>query len=315
MPWAPRAAMALDRSTAVWVSLLPAPASTGTLPASSRVRATTRSCSSTVMVEAPLVWPQGTSTPMWASPWRRTSRRKAGSSRAPVLVNGVISAVPAPANERLIGLPPCPHSPSRTVIDVAEGAQLFAGIRGGRLLALLALREQARVRPFALGAIEEEVELAPRDAQGFPFAPRDVARLRAIAEAVVKGGARAPVVERRVHELVALVEGGAEISVGLGEEARSSPTDPARHRAQHAGPGEFGRVGHLDRVEDGGHEIEGGGEFRGPLPALGARHRDDERDGQTGVEEVLAVIEIVIVLAEALAVVGGQDHRRLARRR
>ena len=38
--------MALDRSTAFCVSLLPAPASTGTLPASSSVIATTRFCSS-----------------------------------------------------------------------------------------------------------------------------------------------------------------------------------------------------------------------------------------------------------------------------
>src|SRR6185369_3723575 len=142
MPWAPRAAMALDRSTALCVSLLPAPARTGTLPASSIVIATTRFCSSTVMVAASPVVPQGTSTSMWASTWRRTRRRRAGSSRAPVLVNGVTSAVPAPANERLIGPPSSCHSPS-TAVDVAEGVQLVAGIGGGRLLPLPTLGQYA----------------------------------------------------------------------------------------------------------------------------------------------------------------------------
>src|SRR6185436_15003110 len=166
MPWAPRAAMALDRSTALWVSLLPAPARTGTLPASSRVMATTRFCSSTVMVAASPVVPQGTSTSMWASTWRRTRRRRAGSSRAPVLVNGVTSAVPAPANERLIGPPSCPHSPSRTVANVAESAQLFAGLLAHRLLAFLPEDELFRLRPFAVRTVEEQVQLPACDAEG-----------------------------------------------------------------------------------------------------------------------------------------------------
>src|SRR3954470_15515556 len=145
MPWAPRAAMALARSTTARVSLPPAPASKGTLPPdSSSVIATTRAFSSALMVTLSPVVPQGTSTSMRASTCRRTRRRRAGSSRDPVLVNGVTSAVPAPANERAIG-PPCPLIvPSGTAVrgpHVPQGPQLLAGLGGGGLLARLALDE------------------------------------------------------------------------------------------------------------------------------------------------------------------------------
>src|SRR5204863_8039496 len=124
--------------------LPPAPARTGTLPPdSSSVMATTRWCSSAVVVTLSPVVPQGTSTSMRASTWRRTRRRRAGSSRDPVLVKGVTSAVPAPANERAIGPPCLPILPSGTAIHVPQRAQLLAGLRADRLLARLALDEQA----------------------------------------------------------------------------------------------------------------------------------------------------------------------------
>src|SRR4029079_14765346 len=229
--------MALERSTAVRVSLLPDPASTGTLPASSSVMATTRLCSSSVMVAASPVVPQGTSTSMPAWTCRRTSRRRAASSRAPVVVNGVTSAVPAPENERVMAPPSSPHSPSRTVRDVAQGAQLFAGLQAHRLLPRLALHEYLRLRPFPVPAIEEEVELAAGHAQDIPRACGDVARLPGVALPIVERGPGTPVVEGRVPELVSCVEGRAEVAVVLGEEPLASGAGPAGDRAQHARAG------------------------------------------------------------------------------
>ena len=51
------------------------------------------------MVDASPVVPQGTRTSIPPSTWRRTRRRSAASSRSPLRVNGVTSAVPAPAND------------------------------------------------------------------------------------------------------------------------------------------------------------------------------------------------------------------------
>jgi hypothetical protein len=61
------AANALDFSMAERVSLLPAPASTGTPFASSSVIATTRCCSSAESVGVSPVVPQGTSTSIFPS--------------------------------------------------------------------------------------------------------------------------------------------------------------------------------------------------------------------------------------------------------
>ena len=44
--------------------------------------------------------------------------------------------------------------------------------------------------------------------------------------------------------------------------------------------------------------------------ALDPRPGQDQRDAQRRVEQVLAVVEEVVVLAEALAVVGGEQHER-----
>src|SRR5438105_12952730 len=237
MPWAPRAAMARARSTAVAVSLLPAPARTGTLPpASSSVMETTRFCSSAVMVTLSPVVPQGTSRSMRASTCRRTSRRRAASSRAPDLVKGVTSAVPAPAKERAIGPPLDPFIvPSRAGVDVPQGAQLLARLRGRLPLGRRALDEGPRMGPFAPGAVEKEVQFAPPDADDVRLRARHVMGLRGVARAVVEGHARPPGGQRRGHHLEAPVEGGAEVAVAVRQQAVAGVAGlPPRRRPQHA---------------------------------------------------------------------------------
>src|SRR5712691_7683171 len=233
MPCAPSAAMARVRSTATRVSLLPAPASTGTSPASSSVMATTRFCSSALMVTLSPVVPHGTSTSMRASTCRRTRRRRAASSRAPVLVNGVTSAVPAPANERAIVPPRDPfiltlpgagggrrgHGLSRALRDVAQRAQLLAGLRRRARRARRALHQRSRVRPLPRRAVQEQLQLPAADAEGLRLAARHVARLARVRRAVVEREPGLAGVQRRAHHLEARVEGRAEVAVVLREQA------------------------------------------------------------------------------------------------
>src|SRR5579885_634990 len=99
MPSAPIASISRASSITSAVLYPPAPASTGTLPeASSNVISTTRRCSRRVRVGFSPVVPQGTRKWIPASTWRRTKRRRAGSSRLKSRRNGVTSAVPQPRN-------------------------------------------------------------------------------------------------------------------------------------------------------------------------------------------------------------------------
>src|SRR5579884_279646 len=99
MPSAPIASISRASSITSDVLYPPAPASTGTLPeASSNVISTTRRCSRRVRVGFSPVVPQGTRKWIPASTWRRTKRRRAGSSRLKSRRNGVTSAVPQPRN-------------------------------------------------------------------------------------------------------------------------------------------------------------------------------------------------------------------------
>src|SRR5689334_13808193 len=78
------------------VLLLPAPATTGTLPfASSTTTRTARACSAAVIVTASPVVPQGTRPAVPPASCWRTSARYASSSSAPPR-NGVASAVIEP---------------------------------------------------------------------------------------------------------------------------------------------------------------------------------------------------------------------------
>src|SRR5688500_6749539 len=94
---APAAFISFDSATAFFVSFEPAPAPLGTLPsASSTVISTTRRCSAGVIVTASPVEPQGTRKCMPSAICQSTSARNAFSSRSPLLVKGVTSAVPQP---------------------------------------------------------------------------------------------------------------------------------------------------------------------------------------------------------------------------
>ena len=117
-PW-PRAC-----STAARVSLLPAPARTGTRPsASSSVISTTRSCSSAGHGGALAGGAAGHED---VDALRRSGAGPAGAAPPrrgrPARVNGVTSAVPAPANDRVIGVTSSSVSPG-SALDVAQRAE------------------------------------------------------------------------------------------------------------------------------------------------------------------------------------------------
>ncbi len=95
--------MSRDCAIARRVSFDPAPATTGTRPATcSTVISTTRQCSAGVSVTASPVVPQGTTKSMPSVTCHSTNRRSAVSSTAPSPLNGVSNAVPHPR-----GAPSC----------------------------------------------------------------------------------------------------------------------------------------------------------------------------------------------------------------
>jgi len=98
---APAASISRDRAIAFLVSFDAAPATTGTRPAvCSTVIRTTRRCSSTVIVAASPVDPQGTTKWTPLAICQSTKDRRERSSISPDWVNGVTSAVPQPVSRR-----------------------------------------------------------------------------------------------------------------------------------------------------------------------------------------------------------------------
>src|SRR5262245_526201 len=179
------------------VSLLPAPASTGTRPpASSTVRAITRSCSSALSVALSPVVPHGTSTSIFPSTCRRTSRRRAASSSAPSFLNGVTSATPAPAKDRLIlasehrfyDSSPLRRATSRLAsgIHVSQGLHRFACLRR-HLTDRRRPDAPARHRLLPLHPLQVQLQLPPLDAEVLGPRARHVPQLAGIRDPIVQG--------------------------------------------------------------------------------------------------------------------------------
>jgi len=97
-PSTPRSLAPLERWMASWVALLPAPAMTWALLASSRTMPMTLRCSLCVKVADSPVVPHGTRASTPALSCMRTSSRNPSSSISPSSRNGVISAVAQPLN-------------------------------------------------------------------------------------------------------------------------------------------------------------------------------------------------------------------------
>src|SRR5262245_42672068 len=311
MPWAPRPAASFAFETAARVSLLPAPASTGTLPASASVSSTTRRCSAASRVALSPVVPQGTRTSMPPSTCRLTHRRSAGSSSEPSFLKGVTRATPAPRNDRAIAASALPPTLLRAAgREVAQRPQLLTGVGGQLLLPRLPLQELPGLHPLLVHALDEQLDLPPRRPEGLRLGGGDVARLPGVLRAVEEGVPHL-VLLGRPHDLEAAVPRRDEVAVVLGVEPLAVRPVLAAHRGPEALPREVGRVRDLDRVQQRGQEVERGGEERAPVAGLHGGAGDDERDQEVRVVQVLPVVEEVVVLPQALSVVRREHHERL----
>src|SRR5437773_1969930 len=267
---------------AVRVSLLPAPASTGLPADSSRQIAITRSVSAAVRVTLSPVVPQGTSTSIPPSTCRFTSRRSAASSSAPSLVNGVTRATPAPANDRAIS---GSSFLLAALLDIVQGLEHLTSPGAELLLTRLAFHQPARPHPLPVHSLPEQLQLPLLGTQVVGPRLRLVARLPGVARPVEERVAR-PVALGRGHDLELLVPDSDQVAIVLGLEARPVRAGAALGRGPEALSREFRRIGDLHRIEDRGHEVEGGGEDRAPMAGLHSRSRHDQRDAQRGVEQI-----------------------------
>ena len=144
---------------------------------------------------------------------------------------------------------------------------------------------------------------AARSASGLA---REASRVSPGSDDAIVEGQRRPRVGRGGHQPVTLVPGGGEVPLVLAEQARGGARRLALRLRQQAHAGEVGRIGNLQEVEQRRDEVERAGQRAAADAGRRAGHGHDQRDRHAGLEQVLAVVEVVVVLAEALAVVRGQ---------
>ena len=109
-----------------------------------------------------------------------------------------------------------------------------------------------------------------------------------------------------VDQLVAPVPDALMPSIVLTDQGVAGRFRPAGREGKDAAAREARRERHARGVEDRRHDVEGRDEDIGP-DGLRPPAEDDEGNALDGIEEIRAVIEVVVVLAQALAVVGGDD--------